>query len=146
VLGAQERLAKIGITVNINQLPDPDVAAATYKRPRPFEMITYNWLHNQPNALDPLAALLTTANLDVSNFPGYSNPQFDKLVADAIVATDTAQIASDLRQLQLIHIQDVPLLVHGWDGVRRVQSTHIQAPPQTPIAEWDDWFRTTRFV
>jgi peptide/nickel transport system substrate-binding protein len=145
-LGAQERLKEIGIKVEIEQKPDPDVAGATYTRPRPFQIITYNWLHNQPHALDPMAALLTTGALDVSNFSGYSNPEYDKLVADAYVATDDAEIGDKLHQLQLIHIRDVPLLVHGWDGIRRVQLSSIESPPQTILAEWDDWYRTTAFT
>jgi peptide/nickel transport system substrate-binding protein len=144
VLGAQERLSKIGIKVNIKKLPDPDVAGATYARPRPFQMITYNWLHNMPNALDPLAALLTTAALPVSNFSGYSNKQFDRLVGEAIVATKPRVIGDKLRRLQLMHVRDVPILVHGWDAIRRAESTKLKTPHQTILGEWDDWFRTTQ--
>jgi len=142
-LGAQERLAKIGIKVTLKKLPDPDVASALYARPRPFELITYNWLHNMPNALDPLAALMTSANLASTNYSGYVNKEYDTIVSQAITATDKKQIASLLRQLQMIHIRDVPTLVHGWDGIRRVQSDKLTTPRQTILAEWDDWFRTT---
>jgi peptide/nickel transport system substrate-binding protein len=146
VLGAQERLAKIGIKVDIKQLPDPDVAGATYTRPRPFDMITYNWLHNQPHALDPMAALLTTDALAVSNFPGYSNPAYDAAVGKAIVATDKTEIATHLRTLQMIQVRDVPLLVHGWDGIRRVAQKKLDTPVQTLVAEYDDWFRPARLT
>jgi peptide/nickel transport system substrate-binding protein len=146
VLGAQERLGKIGIKVEIKQLPDPDVAGATYTRPRPFDMITYNWLHNQPHALDPMAALLTTDALAVSNFPGYSNPAYDAAVAKAIVATDKTEIATHLRTLQMIQVRDVPLLVHGWDGIRRVAQKKLETPVQTLVAEYDDWFRSARLT
>ena len=146
VLGAQERLAKIGIKVDIKQLPDPDVAGATFTRPRPYEVITYNWLHNQPNALDPMSALLTTAALANTNFPGYSNPEYDRLVVEATVATDTTVIADKLRQMQLIQIRDVPLMVHGWDAIRRVTASNLKTPSQTILAEWDDWFRPAQFT
>jgi peptide/nickel transport system substrate-binding protein len=146
VLGAQEQLAKIGIKVNIKKLPDPDVAGATYARPRKFQMITYNWLHNMPNALDPLAALLTTAALPVSNFSAFSDKQFDQLVGEAIVATKPAVIGAKLRQLQQIHIENVPIFVHGWDAIRRAESTKLKTPKQTILGEWDDWFRTTQFA
>jgi len=143
-LGAQERLAKIGIKVTLKKLPDPDVASALYARPRPFELITYNWLHNMPNALDPLAALMTSANVGSTNYSGYVNKQYDSLVAQAITATNRKQIASLLKQLQMIHIRDVPTIVHGWDGIRRAQSQQLATPRQTILAEWDDWFRTTK--
>jgi peptide/nickel transport system substrate-binding protein len=143
-LGGQERLGKIGIKVNIKKLPDPDVAGQTYARPRPFQMITYNWLHNMPNALDPLAALLTTAALPVSNFSAFSNKEFDQLVAEAIVATKRAVIGAKLRRLQQIHIDNVPIFVHGWDAIRRAESTKLTTPKQTILGEWDDWFRTTQ--
>jgi peptide/nickel transport system substrate-binding protein len=146
VLGAQEQLAKIGIKVDIKQLPDPDVAGATFTRPRPFEVITYNWLHNQPNALDPMSALLATAALDNTNFPGYSNPEYDRLVVEATVATDTSVIADKLRQMQLIQIRDVPLMVHGWDAIRRVTASNLKTPNQTILAEWDDWFRPSQYT
>jgi peptide/nickel transport system substrate-binding protein len=146
VLGAQERLKEIGINIEIDQRPDPDVAAATFTRPRPYEIITYNWLHNQPHALDPMAALLTTAALEVSNFPGYSNPEYDQAIADAYVATDTDVIADRLAELQRIQVRDVPLLVHGWDAIRRIEGPDVQGPEQTILGQWDDWFRTTHFV
>ena len=146
VLGAQQQLAKIGITINIKQMQDADVAAALYKRPRPFEMITYNWLHNMPNTLDPLSALYTTANVGGTNWSGYSNPEFDKLVTSAINVADEADAASQLKQLQVIATRDVPCLPHGWDGVRRAFDKTLQTPPQSILAEWDDWFRTTRSV
>lgn len=146
VLGAQQQLAKIGITINIKQMQDADVAAALYKRPRPFEMITYNWLHNMPNTLDPLSALYTSANVGGTNWSGYSNPQFDKLVTSAINQADEADAASQLKQLQVIATRDVPCLPHGWDGVRRAFAKDLQTPPQSILAEWDDWFRTTRQV
>ncbi len=146
VLGAQGRLAKIGIRVNIKKLPDPDVAGATYARPRTFEMITYNWLHNMPNALDPLAALMTSSALDSTNFSGYVNKEYDRHVAQAIVATSKKQIAAHLKKLQEIHIRDVPILVHGWDGIRRAESEKLKTPNQTILGEWDDWFRTTQYA
>jgi peptide/nickel transport system substrate-binding protein len=145
VLGAQERLKKIGIQIDIKQLPDPDVAAALYTRPRPFEIITYNWLHNQPNALDPLSALMSSAYLAGTNWAGYANHTFDRLVTETIQATSSAVISGKLRQLQRIHIQDVPYLVHGWDGIRRVSAKNLITPQQTVLAEWDDWFRPAYF-
>ena len=109
-------------------------------------MITYNWLHNQPHALDPMAALLTTDALAVSNFPGYSNPAYDAAVGKAIVATDKTEIATHLRTLQMIQVRDVPLLVHGWDGIRRVAQKKLDTPVQTLVAEYDDWFRPARLT
>jgi peptide/nickel transport system substrate-binding protein len=146
VLGAQQQLSKIGITINIKQMQDADVAAALYKRPRPFEMITYNWLHNMPNTLDPLSALYTTANVGGTNWSGYSNPEFDHLVTSAINQTNEADAANQLKQLQVIATRDVPCLPHGWDGVRRAFAKDLSTPPQSILAEWDDWYRTTRHV
>jgi peptide/nickel transport system substrate-binding protein len=140
VLGAKERLAQIGIEVEIQQLPDPDVAARTFVRPQDFEVITYNWLHNMPTPLDPMAALFTSKG---PNFPGYKNPQVEKLVDEIIVATDEAEISQKLRELHLTAVQEAPLLSHGWDGIVRVESGNLSTPEQTLIAEWDDWFRTT---
>jgi peptide/nickel transport system substrate-binding protein len=144
-LGAQERLAKIGIKINLKQLPDAEVGAATYARPRPWSIITYNWLHNEPNALDPIAALVSSAEAG-TNFPSFKNAEYDKLVAQASITSDTKLLAAKLRRLQQIHIDQVPLLVHGWDGIRRVESNKLQTPKQTILAEWDDWFRTTKFT
>lgn len=146
VLGAQQQLAKIGITINVKQMQDADVSAAIYKRPRPFEMGTYNWLHNEPNTLDPLSALYTTANLDQGNWAGYSNPVFDRLVISAINVADEASAASQLKQLQQIAVRDVPYLPHGWDGIRRAADKNLKTPPQSILGEWDDWFRLTSSV
>jgi peptide/nickel transport system substrate-binding protein len=143
VLGAQERLKKIGIHINIQQLPDPDVAGKLYTRPRPFQIITYNWLHNQPIAIDPLAGLMSSGVLAGSNWAGYSNHSFDTILAEAISATKSSVIGAKMRQLQLIQVHDVPYLVHGWDAVRRVEVNKLVTPPQTVVAEWDDWFRSS---
>lgn len=145
VLGMQQRLQQIGITVNIQQIPDPDVAGKLYTRPRPFDIITYNWLHNQPNALDPMAAVLTSANDAGTNWSGYHNPDFDATVQKAILATSQADIQGFMLTLQKTALDDVPILVHGWDGMRRVQTTDLTTPNQTVIAEWDDWFRPSHF-
>lgn len=145
VLGLQQRLQQIGITINVQQLPDPDVAGKLYTRPRPFDIITYNWLHNQPNALDPLAALLTSANDAGTNWSGYKNPDFDDAVQKASTATVDADIANYMMALQKMAIDDVPILIHGWDGIRRVQTTNLTTPNQTVLAEWDDWFRVSHF-
>jgi peptide/nickel transport system substrate-binding protein len=140
VVGAKERLAQIGINVNIQQLPDPDVAAKTFVRPQAFDIITYNWLHNMPNALDPMAALFTSKG---PNFPGYKNPRVEKLVDEIIVSTNKDEINAKLREIHLTAVRDAPLLAHGWDGIIRVESDKLQTPTQTLIAEWDDWFRST---
>ena len=144
VLGAQERLAKIGIKVNVKQLPDGDVAAATYKRPRPFEMVTYNWLHNQPNTLDPLSAMVWSANDASTNFTGYKNPKVDKLIEQCIRAKDQADVADQLKELQMITVQDAVMFTHGWDALRRAETSGLETPDQTILAEWDDWFRTAK--
>jgi peptide/nickel transport system substrate-binding protein len=139
VLGAKERLAQIGIDVRIQQLPDPDVAAKTFVRPQEFDIITYNWLHNMPTPLDPMAALFTSKG---PNFPGYKNAAVEKLVDEIIVATDEQEITQKLRELHLTAVRDAPLLAHGWDGVVRVESGKVATPEQTLIGQWDDWFRT----
>ncbi|MDO8212667.1 ABC transporter substrate-binding protein [Conexibacter sp. CPCC 206217] len=146
VLGAAEQLGKIGIRVNIKQLPDGDVSAALYKRPRPFDIGTYNWLHNQPNTLDPLAGMLSSANLESGNFSGYSDRRFDRLVNDAVITTDDEQRNAKLRQLQLMAAEEAVLFPHGWDAMRRAESNSIRTPEQTILAEWDDWYRTSRWA
>lgn len=141
VLGAQERLRELGIDVEIQQLPDPDVAAMTYSDPKDFEIITYNWLHNMPNTLDPIAALVTSKG---TNFPGYVNEEVETLVDEIIVSTDETERNDKLREVLLIIADDVPMLGHGWDGVIRAESADISTPEQTIIGQWDDWFRLTR--
>jgi peptide/nickel transport system substrate-binding protein len=145
VLGAQERLAKIGIKVNVKQLPDADVAAAIYKQPRPYTLATYNWLHNQPNTLDPLAALFSSGSaawLKVDPLP----PQLAKLVDESVKATDEAAIAEKLRQLQVATTKDAHIFPHGWDALRRAETTKLKTPKQSILAEWDDWFRTAKWA
>jgi peptide/nickel transport system substrate-binding protein len=140
VLGAQERLSEIGIDIEIQRLPDPDVAAMTFTNPREFEIITYNWLHNMPNTLDPVAALATSKGV---NFPGYENPDVERLVDEIIVSTDEAERSEKLRQVLVTIVDDAPLLGHGWDGIIRAESSDITTPEQTIIGQWDDWFRVT---
>jgi peptide/nickel transport system substrate-binding protein len=145
VLGAQQRLAEIGIDISINQQPDSTVGGMQYQRPRPYQMITYNVLHDRPNALDPLSTY-TTDQLAVSNFAGYSNPEYDRVFEQAVTATSPAVLNSAMKKLQQFLVRDVPVIVHGWDAIRRVESTKLRTPPQTKTAEYDDWFRVTSFV
>lgn len=145
VVGMQQQLSKIGITVNIQQLPDPSVAAATYTRPRPFQAITSNWLLNMPIALDILVALGASANVDNSNFSGYVNPEYDALLTTAITTTTETERQDAMTKLQQILVRDVPFLPHGWDGVTRTVIPSLTTPPQTQLAEWDDWLRVSHF-
>jgi hypothetical protein len=46
----------------------------------------------------------------------------------------------------MIQVRDVPLLVHGWDGIRRVAQKKLDTPVQTLVAEYDDWFRPARLT
>jgi peptide/nickel transport system substrate-binding protein len=145
VIGAQEQLGKIGIKVNVKQLPDGDVSSAIYKRPRPFDIVTYNWLHNQPNTLDPLAAMLDSANEAGSNFTGYNNPKADALIAKCSQAADENAIGAQLKELQMLCVNEAVMFPHGWDGIRRAASKSLQTPSQSILGEWDDWFRTSKW-
>ena len=95
-LGMQQRLQQIGINLSLKKLTDPDVAAATYTRPRPFDLITYNWALNEPIPIDALAALGSSKAVGSTNFSGYANPQYDSLLDTAITRQPRG---SKMRQL-----------------------------------------------
>jgi peptide/nickel transport system substrate-binding protein len=146
VLGAQQQLKGIGVNVNVHQMTDGDVSSALYTRPRPFDIITYNWLHNQPNTLDPLAAILGSANEASTNFMGYHNPAADKLIEACSRAADENAIGDKLKQLQMMCVNDAAIFPHGWDGVTRSGSNKLNTPNQSILGEWDDWYRTSKWA
>lgn len=143
-IGMQSRLKQIGINVQLKKLTDADTAAATYARPRPYDLITYNWAINEPTPLDVLVALGYSKNAGATNFSGYNNPQYDRLVNEAITSSSASARASAIRQLQIIATHDAFELFHGWDATPTwsYRNDMIKAPKMDLEPDWDPVYQT----
>src|SRR5262249_18615973 len=137
------RLKQIGINVELKKLTDADTAAATYTRPRPFDMITYNWAINEPTPLDVLVALGYSKNVGVTNFSGYQNPEYDHLVDQGITSPSASARNAAIRRLQIIATRDAFELFHGWDATPTwsYRNDKLKAPKMDIEPDWDPVYK-----
>lgn len=142
----QQALEDVGIKANIS-MPDRAGAIREIYQSYAFDLS----VSNNVSYSDPLmrsTMLYTTENITGTPFrnaSGYSNPEVDRLVADAARELDQARRAALLRRVQHIVAEDLPVLVLAYKqnmtfAHRRVQ--HHSARPEWMYDSWKDLWLT----
>lgn len=102
----QSALAEIGITVEIEALPDAEFTQRTTARD--VEMYLNNFLGW---GADPFYQMRSLVGTDAgTNFNSYSNPALDELILTGFATQDAAERATISAQAQQIIAEDMPLV------------------------------------
>lgn len=105
-------LGAIGIRVTTRAMPMPELLR--HARAREVPMMYFGWSSPSGDGSEVLDPLLRTPDPLVGhgedNFAGYSNPEFDQLLADAESEMDPERRRDLLQRAQRVALADLPLL------------------------------------
>jgi len=104
---AAELQQNLGVTVNVEVRDFSDFPAylAGVRTPH---MFTLSWIADYPQPNDFLGLLLETGS--TSNFGGWSNSQYDSLIAQAAATADVSQQQALYAQAQDILAKEAPVV------------------------------------
>jgi len=120
----QQNLSEIGINV---ELTNQEWAVFLNTRQQGgYEIARQGWIGDYSDPMTFLDIFVTGGG---NNDSGYSNPDYDKLIAEAKVESDTAKRKELLREAEDILMEDMPILpiyyyttVMGWnENVKGIQ-------------------------
>jgi peptide/nickel transport system substrate-binding protein len=75
-----------------------------------YEMLLYGWLAETVDPNDFLSALLSTASINKSNIPRWSNAQFDSFLEKGSSQSNTTERMKIYHQAQLLFHQEMPFV------------------------------------
>ena len=108
---AQQITDVLGVKVNVQSLPNQQMGKAA-KAPDASGLFRSGFTVDYPSPVALLQSLLTSSSGD--NVGRYSNPQFDKLVADAQATRSDAQRAQLVKNAEKLAIGDDQALIPLW--------------------------------
>jgi peptide/nickel transport system substrate-binding protein len=135
----QDAAKKLGITVQIKTLPVGKYAPLFFdpKAREGIDMFLTGWYTDVPEPLNMYGTIFTTGG--ASNYNGYSNPAYDKLINQASVTTDTAARAALITQAQAIAVQDVPWIPLYAPNVALFLGKRITGAPASFVYLYYPW-------
>ncbi|MGV9801616.1 ABC transporter substrate-binding protein [Mycobacterium sp. NPDC003449] len=125
-LGIQlkDGLAKAGIRVNLQRIPDADMQARAAITRRDLPFFTF---YEQSIVLDPGYSMLLTSTPDGSaDRNAYDNPEVTRLIKQANVITDEARRCELIDQAQRIQLDDAPWLYTAEIGGHEAMGSDIE--------------------
>lgn len=143
-LHIQERLAQIGINVEILKEPTSNHTANVYSHD--FDMNLFYWNANQNHILNVLNPMYHSNNLSSSNFAQFDNPEYDAAVEKAYTTPDAEEACEATEEAQRILTDQVPSVPLAYPALVRVSRTEVQARPLYPVFIWDDFGRELNYL
>ncbi len=117
----KEQLAQIGVNVNLNEMEWGTFLKANEAFETPF--FHMRWSADYIDPQNFLSLMLTTTGAE--NYTGYSNPQYDKLCAQADAETDQAKRVALYRQAEKIVIDDAPWIPLYYQRDLELMKPHV---------------------
>ena len=132
----QAQMAAIGITVQV-QLYDLAQFSSSVLQGRDFQLTTWVAPFDTP---DPaVSRLLRTGGS--GNYGGYSNPQVDAWLDDAVVNPDAAQVTKDYQQVELQIGKDLPVAFFSRSYLSTITKKNVKGIDR--FISSDMWYATT---
>ena len=138
-LFVQQAAQQIGLDIKIFKVPFAQKTSLEYADgPKEYDMTLLTWVADTPDPLSNILLEYNSANT-VTNIASYRNPDVDKYLAAAAVATTDADEASNVTAAQAQIMADVPMVpVIAPNTVVPVNSRIAGFRPST-FSYWDSW-------
>jgi peptide/nickel transport system substrate-binding protein len=131
----KSQLADAGIRVDARRIPDPEFINRGLVPLRNMPLFPAG---DATFVLDPVfTALIFGFSQGTANRNSYSNPEFNKLVTDALVETDNGKRLDMMKRAQQIHAQDNNWIMLFYPGVHQAMNRCVNGWIWNP----DDWPR-----
>lgn len=131
--------AEIGLTVKPEGVPSAQFGAF-FSDPKAREghgaFVTTNYM----DVPDPLVFLRTIVKEGGSqNYSGYSNPEIERLIAEAEVLTDDAERAEKVAEIEALAMEDLPWLPIADPAVRLFLNERVTGVPASFVYLYYPW-------
>lgn len=138
-LALKDAATKLGLNLNIKTLPVGKYAPLFFdaKARQGIDMFLTGWYTDIPEPLNMWATIFTSKG--VSNYNGYTNPEYDRLIDEAISAEDPEARAALINKAQEIVTADVPWIPLYAPDVRVFLSNRVTGVPTTFVYLYYPW-------
>ncbi len=135
----KQQMSEINIDVNVMPMESATIASMVQQPVEETEVeIWYvNWGSGSYEADGSMRSILHSDSFPVGryNTAYYSNPEFDRLLDEALVSNDTAEIADLYAQAQAIAWEECPWVFLGNDNNLSAQKTYVAGLQYKPAGE-----------
>lgn len=131
----KSQLAEAGIRVNAQRIPDPEFVNRGLIQTRNMPFFPAG---DATFVLDPVfTAWIFGFSKGVANRNAFNNPEFDKLITDALAETDDTKRFDMMKKAQTIHADNNDWIMLYYPGIHQAMNTCINGWIWHP----DDWPR-----
>jgi peptide/nickel transport system substrate-binding protein/oligopeptide transport system substrate-binding protein len=137
----QSDLRKLGVEIQIREVDWGTYIAAiegTAEEPGEAQMFRFGWYLDYPDPDAILRPLLHSSNIGPGgNYFRYSNPEFDRLIEEALDLTDAGERADRYREAQRIAVmEDAAILLLNYIVESTLFKPHVKGIVLTPLGEF----------
>ena len=135
----QDAARQLGIELEISVLPVGTYATLFFDAEARvgIDMFLTGWYTDVPEPLNMYATIFTTDG--ASNYNGYSNEEYDRLISEALGTDDPDARAALVVQAQAIILEEAPWIPLYTPNVRVFQSKRVSGVPTTFVYLYYPW-------
>jgi peptide/nickel transport system substrate-binding protein len=135
----QDAATKLGMKLDIQTLPVGKYGPLFFdaKAREGIDMFLTGWYTDVPEPLNMYGTIFTSDG--GSNYNGYSNPEYDRLIGKALETDDPTARAELINQAQIISVQDAPWIPLYAPNVRLFLGSRISGAPASFVYLYYPW-------
>lgn len=135
----QDAATKLGMKLDIQTLPVGKYGPLFFdaKAREGIDMFLTGWYTDVPEPLNMYGTIFTSDG--GSNYNGYSNPEYDRLIGKALETDDPTARAELINQAQIISVEDAPWIPLYAPNVRLVLGSRISGAPASFVYLYYPW-------
>jgi peptide/nickel transport system substrate-binding protein len=135
----QDAARELGMEVEIRTLPVGKYAPLFFdaEAREGIDMFLTGWYTDIPEPLNMYATIFTSDG--GSNYNGYSNPEYDALIDEALATDDVEARAELINQAQVISVEDVPWIPLYAPNVRLFLGNRVSGAPASFVYLYYPW-------
>lgn len=135
----QDAATKLGMKLDIQTLPVGKYGPLFFdaKAREGIDMFLTGWYTDVPEPLNMYGTIFTSDG--GSNYNGYSNPEYDRLIGKALETDDPTARAELINQAQIISVEDAPWIPLYAPNVRLFLGSRISGAPASFVYLYYPW-------